>query len=205
MLHNYCLFSFKKFLTNYYCGCGYNYILHSQAALADGMMNCSRFLVFFLSILYLVVAQNISTVPDTDDGPVYITANENEVNVTVMCTVFNPQMAQLQTPWHLRRLQIDSMLRRVYFLSNGVPNNPMEFNDDLFATGELIAGTSDTYLTTLLFLNFTTEFDTTELQCGADYLEVRTFLLGFPGKRFYYDNNNYVLADSEQWYIYACI
>ncbi len=144
------------------------------------MMNCSRFLVFFLSTLCLVVAQNISTVPDTDDGPVYITANENEVNVTVMCTVFSTPTLQLQTPWHLQRLQTDSMLRQVFFLSNGVPNDPMEFNDDLFATGELITGTSDTYLTTLQFLNFTSEFDTTELQCGTNS-DLRTFFLGFPG------------------------
>ncbi len=150
-----------------------------SALISRQMKNCGLFLVFFLSILCLVVAQNISTVPDTDDGPVYITANENEVNVTVMCTVFSALMTQLQTPWHLQRLQTDSMLRQVFF-TDGVPTDPMEFNGDLFATGELIPGSSITYLTALQFLNFTTEFDATELQCGLNG-NMRTFFLGFPG------------------------
>ena len=136
--------------------------------------------VLFLSIsANYVIGQNISTVPDTTDGPAYIAASDGEVNVTILCTVFSSPTQQLQTPWFLQREQTDSSLRQVFFFSNGVPNDPSEFADDLFATGELIEGTSDTFLTIFKFLTFTTEFNTTRVECGAN--ERRAFIFGFPG------------------------
>ena len=63
---------------------------------------------------------------------------------------------------------------------SGMPLFPSEFADDFFATGEIIPGTSQTFLTTLKFLNFTSEFDKTEVQCGSS--DIRTFVFGFPGK-----------------------
>ena len=134
----------------------------------------------FLSTVRIVFGQNISTVPGTDDGQAgYIIANEGEVNITVMCTVFSTQTQQLQTPWFLQRLQTDSSSQPVLFFSDGTPSNS-EFSEDLFATGELIVGTSDTFLTIFKFLNFTAEFDTTQLECGLSGNR-RTFVLGFPG------------------------
>ena len=136
--------------------------------------------LFFCITANYVYGQNISTVPDTTDGPAYIAASDGEVNVTIMCTVFIGPTQQVQTPWFLQREQTDSSLRQVFFLSSGVPNDPSEFADNLFATGELVEGTSDTFLTIFKFLTFTAEFDTTRVECGASN-ERRAFIVGFPG------------------------
>ena len=134
----------------------------------------------FLSALYFVRSQNITTIPDTNTGDAYITVKEGEINETVVCIVFNPTI-QLQSIWRIQRQGEDTMLMSIFFTSNGVPTTA-EFVGDLFATGDMIPDLQSTYLTNFTFLNFTTEFDTTRLQCENGFnQERRTFFLGFPG------------------------
>ena len=74
----------------------------------------------FLSALYFVRSQNITTIPDTNTGDAYITVKEGEINETVVCIVFNPTI-QLQSIWRIQRQGEDTMLMSIFFTSNGVP------------------------------------------------------------------------------------
>ena len=148
------------------------------------MCNAMNVVLYVISshlyILSIVRCQSVSTIPDTDDGPAYIITLEGEVNLTVVCTVFETN--QVQTVWRIRRQEEEQTLTQVLFGSNGIPTMPAEFIGDLFATGELISGTADTFLTNFTFLNFTKEFDTTQLQCGNTALGTdRQFFFRYPG------------------------
>ena len=124
--------------------------------------------------------QNITTIPDTNAGNAYITVNEGEINVNLVCTVFSSPTNQIQSVWRIQREGIDMMQITVNFNLNGQPT-PGEFAGLLFATGDMIPDIQLTYQTHFTFLNFTSQFDTTRLQCGDPIVETRTFIMGFPG------------------------
>ena len=146
-------------------------------------LNLPLFLNVFVVVIYFVNVdcQSISTIPDTDGGDAYVASNEGEVNVTVVCIVFSGS-TQVQTPWRIRRDGEDQMLVEIEFDANGQPTSPAFIIGDVFASGEQIPiAQPTTYETNFTFLNFTNEFDTTQLQCGDMATETRNFFLGFPG------------------------
>ena len=137
--------------------------------------------IIFLSrpLVFRIQGQSISTMPNTSNGDAYIAIHNGE-NTTVVCTVFSTETNQLQTPWSIKRLEKDSGLRQLQFAPDGLPTE-VEFIGHFIATGKQIPMIQNTYRTNLTFLNFTNEFDTTQLQCGDMAIETRNFFLGFPG------------------------
>ena len=131
--------------------------------------------------MYFVDCQSISTVPDTDGGDAYVTSSEGQTNVSVVCTVLNSLMIQAKTDWRIRREGEDQDLIDLVFDENGQPVSPGFIVGDIFITGQPIPMFNDIYATNLTFLNFTSEYDTTQLQCGPTNSETRSFFLGFPG------------------------
>ena len=136
---------------------------------------------FLFMTVFSARSQSISTIPDTDDSDAYLTSEEGDINVTVVCIVFSSQN-QVITPWRIRRQSKDSMIMSLFFSSNGQPTSA-EFMGDIIATGEFVPmdPSNRTYRTNVTFLNFTREFDTTQLQCGVTAVETRNVFLGFPG------------------------
>ena len=80
------------------------------------------FVNFFLLIQCLVSPQsNIYTIPDTEDGRVYIAVSEGEINTTVVCRAFTSPSNQFQTPWRIQRQGEDANLMILGFNPNGQP------------------------------------------------------------------------------------
>ena len=131
-------------------------------------------------LVLLIRGQSIVTIPDASEGDEYV-AVDTGINVTVVCTVFSTEKNQLQTPWRIQRLGKDSELRKINFAQDGLPTEA-EFIGHFIATGKQIPQTiQNTYRTNLTFLNFTSKFHTTQLQCGDKAIETTNFFLGFPG------------------------
>ena len=143
-------------------------------------MDFLLFSIVLSSILSIVQNQSVSTIPDTSNGDAFITADEGAINVTVVCTMFNSGLNQIVTLWRIQREGEDQALRDIGFSDGGVPTIT-EFIGDLFATGKPLPGISGTFLTNFTFLNFSSQFDTTHLQCGETVVETRNVFLGFPG------------------------
>ena len=139
-------------------------------------------MIWFIIVLWFIsptFAVNYTTIPDTDSGLAYVFANEGTENVSIYCVVIINGV-QFQSRWRVKRL-IDSDFTTTDYSPNGDLISPAGLIGDITATGELIPGSSLTYETNFTILNFTNEFNLTEVQCGPQGTDLRLFIFGFPG------------------------
>ena len=137
-----------------------------------------RFFTFVLTTS-IASSQVFTTVPNTDSGPAYVFADEGRRNVSLYCIVIQNNI-QIQTPWFVKR-QIDSAERLTNYNAAGELTSPSDLVGKITATGDVIPGNmqSLTYETNLTILNFTSEFNLAQVQCGSG--PIRVFNFGFPG------------------------
>ena len=131
----------------------------------------------------LVISQTITynTIPDTDSGvPAYVFANEGTENVQLYCEVIRNDM-NVQTRWLIKR-QNDLNFAILTFDVNGTVSSS-EHSDligKIEAIGEPISQTLQ-FQTNFTIINFTSEFDLSQIKCGPDGAQLREFNLGLPG------------------------
>ena len=120
-----------------------------------------------------------TTIPDTDSGPGYVFANEGTENVPIYCEVFNDVGNQIITRWSIMR-QTDSSLLPVTFFVNGTVDTPEYLMGKIEAIGEPFPGFPITYQNNFTIVNFTSEFDGSQIACGQTGA-LRTFNIGLSG------------------------
>ena len=121
------------------------------------------------------------TVPDTDNGPAYVFAEEGTLNVSIYCEVINNNV-QAQSRWLIIR-DDNSQSIVPSFDGSGKCTNPADLVGKIEAIGDDIIQGSVTYQTNFTILNFTVEFDLilNLIRCGPQGHPQRTFNFGFPG------------------------
>ena len=134
---------------------------------------------YFVLVLFpnLVISQitSVTTIPDTD----YVFANEGTENISLYCVV-DIDGNQTITDWFIMR-QTDSMLTQPSFYKNGTVNTPADLIGKIEAIGDPFPPLPTiTYQTNFTIINFTSEFDLSQLKCGTQGT-LRTFNLGFTG------------------------
>ena len=136
--------------------------------------------VFSTNLLFGAVTYN--TIPDTNNGPAYIFAEEGTLNVSIYCQVF-VNGEQFQTRWLVER-QSDTGSIEPEFNGSGQVMGPPQASTligKIRVTGELIPNNSVASHTNFTIVNMTSEFDLLELQCGPQGESLRDFNFGFPG------------------------
>ena len=128
----------------------------------------------------LVISQiTYTTIPDTDsDRPAYVFANEGTENISLYCLVDNSG-TQTVSRWSIMR-KTDSSLLPITFFINGTVDTPADLIGKITAIGDPFPGLPITYQTNFTIINFTNEFDLSQLKCGETGI-LRTFNLGFTG------------------------
>ena len=121
-----------------------------------------------------------TTVPNTNNGPAYVFVEEGTLNVSLYCQV-NSNNIQIQTRWLVKR-STDIALFVLDFNTAGELISPADLVGKITAIGDVILGISLTYETNLTILNFTSEFDHVQIQCGLQGFELRKFNLVSRGK-----------------------
>ena len=133
---------------------------------------------YFVLVLFpnLVISQiTVTTIPDTD----YVFANEGTENISLYCVVDNDGN-QTITDWFIMR-QTDSNLVQPSFHKNGTVIEPADLIGKIEAIGDPFPQLPTiTYQTNFTIINFTSEFDLSQLKCGPQG-SFRTFNLGFTG------------------------
>ena len=139
--------------------------------------------IFAVVVLFpnFVISQfTITTIPDTDSGPAYVFANEGTENISLYCEVIN-NLGNLQlTNWFITR-QTDSNVVEPAFFLNGTVDTPEDLKGKITAIGEPLTGLPLQFQNNFTIINFTSEFDLCQLQCGPQG-SLRIFILGFTGK-----------------------
>ena len=118
------------------------------------------------------------TVPNTDNGPAYVFADEGTLNVSLYCEVFSDSI-QIQTRWLIKRQSDGSLLGLTY--TNEVITEPAFLVGKATITGGLVPNSVTTYRTNFTILNFTNVFNLSQLMCGPLGQTLREFNFGFPG------------------------
>ena len=140
---------------------------------------------FILTVLVIVPTTSsqviFTTVPSTNNGPAYVFADEGTLNVSLYCEVIS-QNIQVLTRWFVRR-QTDNMILITDFNAAGELTSPNELLGTITAIGYVIPDSqlNLTYETNFTILNFTSEFDLAQIQCGPNDGLTRTFSLGLAG------------------------
>lgn len=136
------------------------------------------FLLCLCSILSAVQPLTITTIPEINEEltQAYVPVESSALPVTIQCTVYNGNN-QFNTLWFIQRSSDSSLISIT--LTNGVIINPHDLSDDVIITGEPITD-HVSFGTNFTILNFTTQFDGAEVQCGT-YSTRRKFKLGFAG------------------------
>ena len=142
--------------------------------------------MFFILTVLVVVSTTSSqviftTVPSTNNGPAYVFAEEGTLNVSLYCEVIS-QNIQVQTRWFVRR-QTDNMILITDYNAAGELTSPNVLLSKITAIGNVIPDSllNLTYETNFTILNFTSEFDLVQIQCGPNDGLTKTFNLGLPG------------------------
>ena len=141
--------------------------------------------MFFILLVLLAVSITSSqviftTVPSTNSGP-YVFAEERTPNVSLYCEVIS-QNIQVLTRWFVKR-QTDNMIRITDYNAAGELTFPNDLLGKITAIGSVIPDSLQnlTYETNFTILNFTSEFDLAQIQCGPNDGLTRTFIIGLPG------------------------
>ena len=141
-----------------------------------------------LFILLVLLAVSITssqviftTVPSTNSGPAYVFAKEGTLNVSLYCEVIS-QNIQVLTRWFVKR-QTDNMIRITDYNAGGELTFPNDLLGKITAIGNVIPDSLQnlTYETNFTIVNFTSEFDLAQIQCGPNDGLTRTFIIGLPG------------------------
>ena len=136
-------------------------------------------ILLILLTVSLAYSQIFTTVPNTDNGPGYVFAEEGTLNVSLYCMIYNNGL--VQTRWLVKR-QSDNNLVIPDFNSAGELISPANLLGKITAIGDVIPGISLTYETNFTILNFTNEFDMAQVDCAQSFPGTsREFNLGFPG------------------------
>ncbi|XP_019863684.1 PREDICTED: uncharacterized protein LOC109592746 [Amphimedon queenslandica] len=93
----------------------------------------------------------------------YVIASEGE-EISLYCLTIN-NVHQAQTSWFIRKVG-ESLRSTSYNGSTGELTEPSDFIGQFTATGDLLQGTL-TFQTNFTLLNFTREFDLTQITCGT--------------------------------------
>ena len=151
--------------------------------------------MFSILVLLAVVSITLSqvtytTVPNTDSGPAYVFADEGTLNVSIYCKVNNN--GQALTRWLIKRND-DSAMIEPAFDFNGKVTNPPDLVGKIEAIGNVLVQGSLTFQTNFTILNFTDEFDLSQVKCGPQSATLRQFNFRFPGT-YSIKLNNFMLS-----------
>ncbi len=116
----------------------------------------------------------ISTVPCTDDNTVASLAIKEGESGSLMCNVHHAIYQQQPTSWFIWRSSIDAKLMSIVSNTEGIITGPEGLTNNVIIT-------DDVSYANFTIKNFTSQFDTSQVQCGTFTIR-RTFKLGFPGK-----------------------
>ena len=135
-------------------------------------------ILLFLFAVSLTAGQVFfTTVPDTDSGPAYVYAEEGTLNVSLYCHVISNNI-QVQSTWYVKK-QTDEGAFITRFNVTGELISPADLVGKITAIGEVVQELGLTYQTNFTKLNFTSEFNLAQVQCGPG--PIREFNFGFPG------------------------
>ena len=136
-------------------------------------------ILLFLFAVALTVGQVFfTTVPDTDSGPAYVYADEGTLNVSLYCYVISNNI-QVQSTWFVKK-QTDEGAFITSFNITGELISPADLIGKITAIGDIVQELGLTYQTNFTILNFTSEFNLAQVQCGPG--PIREFNFGFPGR-----------------------
>ena len=119
------------------------------------------------------------TVPNTDNGPAYVFADEGTLNVSLYCVVISNNSG---TPVHLQSRWLFGAGAQIITFTGKVASSPASVAGNIIVEGEPIPDAPQlTFQTNLTILNFSRNVDLTLIRCGPQGSQLREFNLGFTG------------------------
>ena len=136
--------------------------------------------LFVLLAIALTLGQvTYTTVPNTDNGPAYVFADEGTLNVSIYCVVISNNSG---TPVQLQSRWLFGTRTQVITFTNNVATSPPSVAGNVIVGGKPLPDAPQlNFQTNLTILNFSRNFDLTLIKCGPQGSVLREFNFGFPG------------------------